>query len=74
MGFIKIWEKVSKGDIARVNGTLPCEVADYILNRKRNELADLEKKYGVSIMLNSDPSLPPGGGKLDFLKEDNPGS
>ena len=67
----RIWMGVSKGEIVRVDGTLPSEVADYIQNRKRNELADLEKRYGVNIIINSDDSLPPGEGKLEFIEEDN---
>jgi len=66
----RIWMGLSKGDVARVNLTLPGEVATYIQNRKRSELVDLEKRYDVSIIINSDQSLPPGGGRLDFLKED----
>ncbi|MBW1912886.1 MAG: Rne/Rng family ribonuclease [Deltaproteobacteria bacterium] len=60
---------VSKGDIVQVNGTLPTEVADYIQNRKRNDLASIENRFGVSISIVSDHTLPPGEGKLDFVKE-----
>jgi len=66
----RIWMGVSKGDIARVHGVLPAEVANYIQNRKRNDLAVLENRYGVKIDINADHSLPPGGGKLDFIKEE----
>ena len=59
---------VSKGDVIRVNGTLPMDVAAYLLNKKRKELADVENRYGVSIILQGDPSIPPGGGKLDFVR------
>jgi ribonuclease E len=68
----RIWMGLTKGKVARVNVTLPGEVANYIQNRKRNELADLEKRYDVSIMVNSDESMPPGGGKIDFIKEEAP--
>ncbi len=67
----RIQETVSKGDTSSVNVFLPNEVADYIQNKKRNELAELERKYEVSINIKSDSSLPPGGGRLDFQKEDN---
>ena len=67
----RIWVGLSKGNISKVNVTLPTEVADYIQNRKRNELVDLEKRYDVSIIINSDHSLSPGGGKIDFIKENN---
>jgi ribonuclease E len=66
----RIWVGVSRGDVARVEGTLPEEVANYIQNRKRNELSSLEKRYGVTIIINSDNSMPPGGGKLEFVKKD----
>ena len=66
----RIWLGLSKGDVTKVNVTLPGEVANYIQNRKRNELADLEKRYDVSITINGDESLPPGGGKIDFAKEE----
>ena len=67
----RIWKGVSKGDVIRVTGALPLEVADYIQNNKRNELAGLEKRYGVSILINSDESLPPGGSRLEFIKGSN---
>lgn len=57
---------VNKGDVVRVNGVLPMDVAAYLLNRKRKELADVESRYGVSVILQGDPSIPPGGGKLEF--------
>ena len=58
---------VSKGNVSRVEGTLHAEVAGYLQNRKRKELADIEKRYGVTILLHADPFTPPGGGKLDFV-------
>lgn len=66
----RIWMGVSKGDIAQVNGVLHSEVADYIQNRKRSDLISLEKRYGVIINIKADHTLPPGGGKLDFIKEE----
>jgi ribonuclease E len=65
-----IWMGVWKGGVTEVNGTLPLAVAAYLQNRKRKELAELEERYGVAIVLRGDPSLPPGGGKLDFVKGD----
>ena len=65
----RIWKGVSKGDVSRVDATLPLDVASYIQNRKRNELADLERRYDVDIIIKSDASLPPGGGKVEFIKQ-----
>jgi len=67
----RIWKGVSKGDVTRVEATLPLDVANYIQNRKRNELADLEKRYGVDIIINTDAFLPPGGGMVEFIKQAN---
>lgn len=66
----RVWLGASRGDVARVEGTLPEEVANYIQNRKRSELTSLEKRYGVNIHINSDKSLPRGGGTLEFKKKD----
>ncbi len=60
---------VSGKGVTQVKGVLPVEVATYLQNRKRRELALLESRYGVDIVLQGDPSLPPGSGKLEFVKE-----
>jgi ribonuclease E len=65
----RIWMGISKGNIVQVHGKLPSDVADYIQNKKRNELADLETRYKTNIVINSDHTMPPGGGKLEFKKE-----
>jgi ribonuclease E len=65
----QIWMGMSKEGITVVQGVLPLEVSSYLQNKKRKELAELESRYGVNIVLRGDPSLPPGGGKLKFVKE-----
>jgi len=62
----QIWQDASKGNIDRVTGVLPSKVADYLLNRKRRELAELEKRYGVTIDIQANPDLPLWGGALEF--------
>ncbi len=62
---------VSRKGIALVKGMIPVEVATYLQNKKRKELAELESRYGVDIVLQGDPDLSPGNGKLEFLKEDS---
>jgi ribonuclease E len=66
----RIWMGVWKGGVAEVKGALPMEVSAYLQNRKRRELAELEDRYGVAIVLQGDPSLAPGEGKLEFIKGD----
>lgn len=70
----QISTSVSKKGVIKVNGVLPVEVATYLQNRKRRELAILESRYGVDISIKGDPSLPPGGGNLEFVKEDSNGN
>ncbi|MBW2064131.1 MAG: Rne/Rng family ribonuclease [Deltaproteobacteria bacterium] len=65
----RIWMRVWKGDVEQVHGILPVEVATYLQNRKRKELAEFEQRYGVTIILDGDPSLPPSGGTLEFIKK-----
>ncbi|MBN2060139.1 MAG: Rne/Rng family ribonuclease [Deltaproteobacteria bacterium] len=65
----RIWMGISKGNIVQVQGKLPSEVADYIQNKKRHELADLEARYKTNIVIVSDHTMTPGGGKLEFKKE-----
>ena len=52
--------------MSKVECTLPADVAGYLQNRKRKELAGIEKRYGVTLLLHADPLMPPGGGKLEF--------
>ncbi|SPD72952.1 S1 RNA binding domain protein [uncultured Desulfobacterium sp.] len=60
---------VSKKGVTQVRGVLPEEVATYLQNRKRRELALLESRYGIDIILQGDSSLSPGAAKLEFVKE-----
>jgi ribonuclease E len=66
----QIWMGASREGITQVRGVLPLQVASYLQNRKRKELAQLESRYGVEILLQGDPNVSPGSGKLDFHKED----
>ncbi len=67
----RIQKGVLKGKIVSVTASLPTEVAEYMQNKKRHELVELEKRYNITIHIKGNSSLPPGGGNLDFKKEDN---
>ena len=67
----QIWTGASKDGVTQVIGTLPLQIASYLQNKKRRELAQLESRYGVNIALHGDPSLPPGCGTLEFLEDSN---
>jgi len=64
----QIWLGVSKGDVGTVTCVLPSNVANYLLNKKRAELAELERRYDVSIEIHSNPGLSPWEGDLKFIK------
>ena len=64
----RIWMGLWKGGVTEVKGSLPVEVAAYLQNRKRKELAELEDRYGAAIVLQGNPSLAPGEGNLEFMK------
>jgi ribonuclease E len=64
----QIWLGASKDNVVTVTGTLPGKVANYLLNKKRSELTELEQRYGVSIEIQGDPALSPWEGELKFIE------
>jgi len=60
---------VARKEIRRVVCRLPMEVAQYILNKKRQELGELEQEHQVEISIIPEPTMPPTESKIDFLKE-----
>jgi ribonuclease E len=65
----QIWLGVSKGDIEAVTCMLPSNVTNYLLNKKRAELAELEKRYGVNIEIQSNPNLSPWEGDIKITEK-----
>ena len=53
-----------KDEITSVKGTVPVEVADYLLNKKRKEILDLEIRRGLSIGIQGDATMIPGEIKI----------
>jgi len=52
--------KALKSDVNSVTGIVPKNVAEYILNKKREELIEIESKRKVSITIKSDPEMVSG--------------
>ncbi|HUV59408.1 MAG TPA: Rne/Rng family ribonuclease [Desulfatiglandales bacterium] len=65
----QIWLGVSKGDIETVTCMLPSNVTNYLLNKKRVELAELEKRYGVNIEIQANPNLSPWEGDIKVTEK-----
>jgi ribonuclease E len=54
----KIESQAVKGTVSALKITLPYEIADYILNQKRNEIGKLENVHDISIHISGDPDIP----------------
>ena len=63
-----ILQRVSKGQVARVQGRLQPAVANYLLNKKRHELLSLETRFNVEISIEPDPEARPSLLDLDFIR------
>jgi ribonuclease E len=48
----------------RVKGIVPVEVADYLLNKKRREIVDLEVRRDLSVEIEGDRSMVPGESEI----------
>ncbi|UCD86647.1 MAG: Rne/Rng family ribonuclease [Desulfobacterales bacterium] len=53
-----------KENIAQVKGIVPSNVANYLLNKKRKEIVDVEIKRNVAINIEGDPLLQPGESRI----------
>lgn len=54
----------SKQEISRVTGIVPLAVADYLLNKKRKEIFELEIRHEVSIRIEGDAGMAPGDSNI----------
>jgi ribonuclease E len=57
-----------KVEISRVKGIVPHNVADYLLNKKRKEILDLEIRRGLSITIEGNTGITPGMGIINCEK------
>lgn len=58
-----------KHDINSVKGIVPLEVADYLLNRKRKEILDLEVRRNLSIKIEGVTHMVPGDSEIVCEKQ-----
>ena len=67
VGFLrKLSLETLKPGITSVKGVVPVDVADYLLNKKRKELAELEERRTLSVGIEGDQSMVPGDSKIIF--------
>lgn len=60
---------VTRKNVATVHCLLPMEVGQYLLNKKRADLAEMEKDYRVSIVIETNAALKPAEAKIEFIKD-----
>ena len=70
----KVHGAAAKGTIGEVRGGLPLEVAYYLLNRKKKDLARIEADYDIEVTLKGKPSFLMNQIELELLKREKPSS
>ena len=65
IGFLrKLSLETLKEKANRVKGIVPIDVADYLLNKKRREIVDIEERRGLSVEIEGDRSMMPGESEI----------
>jgi ribonuclease E len=60
----KLRSEILKEEVTRVKGLVPPNVADYLLNRKRKELLEIETRRNLTISIAGDPDLQPAESRI----------
>jgi ribonuclease E len=66
----KVHSIVAKGQIGRVEGEIPLEVATYLLNLKREELVDMERRHQMVLVIKGRPDFTPGQATVSVIKRE----
>jgi ribonuclease E len=61
----KVHHRIAEGDIAQMNVTLPRDVAMYLLNQKRDDLATLERRYSTRVQIVVSEKLMPHQSEIE---------
>lgn len=64
----RIQTGASRKPVEKIDCHLPMEVASYLLNKKRIELGEMEKRYQVEIMINARTDMNPADNEIIFHK------
>jgi ribonuclease E len=59
---------MSRRQAKKVLCRLPIEVAQYILNKKRADLVELESRHQAEIVIEADPAMTPAESSIEFIK------
>lgn len=66
----KVHGAAAKGQISEVRGGLPLEVAYFLLNRKKRELAQIENDYEIVVTIKGKPSFLLNQLELEVIKRE----
>ena len=65
IGFLrKLSLETVKEKAQKVKGIVPVDVAEYLLNKKRREIVDLEVRHDLSVEIEGDRSMMPGDSRI----------
>jgi len=59
---------VTRRHVKTVECLLPTDIGKYLLNKKRAELTELEKRHQTSILIETEANLTPSQASIKFLK------
>jgi ribonuclease E len=66
----RIRTEAAKDTLASVKAVLPMDVANYLLNQKRKEIAHLEEEYNLDIHLTGNPAARQNEYEMEFVKRE----
>ena len=67
VGFLrKLSLETLKPGVTSVKGVVPVDVADYLLNKKRKEIAELEERRSLSVEIEGAQSMTPGESRIIY--------
>jgi len=61
----KLRSEILKDEVTRVKGIVPMNVADYLLNKKRKELLEVETRRNLTITIEGAPDLQPNESHIE---------
>ncbi|MCA1765238.1 MAG: Rne/Rng family ribonuclease [Desulfobulbaceae bacterium] len=64
----RIQTGVTKKHVRQVECRLPIAVAEYLQNKKRQDLLEMETRYEVVINIEGDPAMSPTDNQLEFVR------
>ncbi len=67
----KIWSTLVQKKPASVKAMFSTDVANYLLNKKRQEITRLEERYHTSILIEASPTMLPQDGHLEFSPKEH---